>query len=157
MLSYKWVFAALTGFSALVQTAAFSAGDLSVSKDAITLAGGFNYAVPGYDYRPHHARTPFAVSSGNGNTYVAYLSGNTVYVQQVDHANGFAAVGSPAAVSGLVAGGLVAHDDGFALLTTRKDGTTANGEPTAYLVRYQNGKETWATPLVCVSVLFDES
>ena len=129
-------------------TAAFSVSDLTLSKDTITLSGTFTSAVPGYDFRPHHNRTPFAVSAGNGNTYVAYSTEDTVYVQQVDHANGFAAVGSAVAVSGLLAGGLVAHDDGFALLTTRNDGTTANAEPTAYLVRYTNGQETWATPLV---------
>jgi hypothetical protein len=145
MLSYTWILAALTAVAAVN---AFSASDLSLSKDSITLSSAFTYAVSGYDIRPHHARTPFAVGAGNGNAYVAYLAGSTVYVQQVDHANGFVAIGNAVTVPGLVAGGLVAHDDGFALLTTRKDGTTANGEPTAYIVRYTNGKESWATPLV---------
>lgn len=154
MLSKTWILAALAAASL---ANAFSASDLTLSKDSVKLSGTFKYAVPGYDFRPHHARTPFAVSSGNGNAYVAYGTGSTVYVQQVDHANNFAAVGSPVAVPGLRAGGLVAHDDGFALLTTRSDGTTVNNEPTTYLVRYTSGKESWATPLVSLRCSFSPS
>lgn len=149
MLSFTWVFAALATASVLTGAGAFSTSDLSTFPSAITTTGAFTYSVAGYDFRPHHTRTPFAVSSG-GKAFVAYpgATSGTIYVQQVDPSANFAAVGSAVAVKGLIAGGIVAHDDGFALLTTRSDGTTSNGEPTAYLVRYTNGKESWATALV---------
>lgn len=67
---------------------------------------------------------------------------------QVDPAT-FASVGTPVTVTGgKEAGGLVAQNDGFALLTNvAVTGTNAppSGTPVPVIVRYQNGQETWRT------------
>ncbi|KAF1919513.1 hypothetical protein BDU57DRAFT_546159 [Ampelomyces quisqualis] len=101
---------------------------------------------------PHHRRTPFALSPDGKSAYLAYLdaSDTNVHIQQVDPSS-FAAVGDTVTVSGAKeAGGLVAHDDGFALLTNEAmpSGTSnapPDGTPVAVLYRYTSGKQTWKT------------
>ncbi|RYP92119.1 hypothetical protein DL770_001780 [Monosporascus sp. CRB-9-2] len=103
---------------------------------------------------PHHRRTPFAVSPDGSAAYLAYLdaSETNVHVQQVDPKT-FAAVGSAVTVAGgKEAGGLVAHDDGFALLTNEAlpSGTSnapADSTPVPVLYRYTNGQQSWKTYL----------
>ncbi|KAL5334593.1 hypothetical protein BJX70DRAFT_411152 [Aspergillus crustosus] len=81
----------------------------------------------------------------------AYWTGETdVHVQQVNPST-FAAVGTTVTVAGgKEAGGLVAHNDGFALLTNEAlpSGTTnapADSTPVPVLYRYTNGEENWKT------------
>ncbi|KAF3039151.1 hypothetical protein E8E12_003916 [Didymella heteroderae] len=101
---------------------------------------------------PHHRRTPFAVSPDGKSAYLAYLDASEtgVHVQQVNPST-FAAVGDAITVSGgKEAGGLVAHDDGFALLTNEAmpSGTSnapPDNTPVAVLYRYTSGKETFKT------------
>jgi len=101
---------------------------------------------------PHHRRTPFAVSPDGKSAYLAYLDASEtgVHVQQVDPST-FAAVGDAVTVAGgKEAGGLVAHNDGFALLTNEAmpSGTSnapPESTPVAVLYRYTSGKETFKT------------
>ncbi|PSR84277.1 hypothetical protein BD289DRAFT_368886 [Coniella lustricola] len=101
----------------------------------------------------HHRRTPFAVSPSGDAAYLAYLdgSGTDVHVQQIDPTT-FAATGINVTVSGgKEAGGLVAQDDGFALLTNEAmpTGTTnapADNTPVPVLYRYSaTGAQQWKT------------
>lgn len=63
----------------------------------------------------------------------------------------FGAVGTAVSVAGFEAAGLVAQNDGFALLVTvTATGTTdlpPNGYPVVALVRFKGGVETWRTML----------
>ncbi|KAF7538087.1 hypothetical protein G7054_g3229 [Neopestalotiopsis clavispora] len=101
---------------------------------------------------PHHRRTPFAVSPDGKSAYLAYLdsSETDVHIQQVDPST-FTAVGTAVTVTGgKEAGGLVAHNDGFALLTNEAlpSGTTdapADSTPVPVLYRFTDGTQTWKT------------
>lgn len=103
---------------------------------------------------PHHRRTPFAVSPNGKSAYLAFLdaSQTDVHVQQIDPST-FSAVGTPVTVTGgREAGGLIAHDDGFALLTNEAlPPGTANAPPlntpVAVMYRYSLGKQLWKTYL----------
>lgn len=101
---------------------------------------------------PHHRRTPFALSPDGSRAFLAYLddSETDVHVQRVDPKT-FAAVGSAVTVKGgKEAGGLVAHNDGFALLTNEAmpSGTAnapAGSTPVPVLYRYTEGEQTFKT------------
>ncbi|KAI5201491.1 hypothetical protein E4T42_02283 [Aureobasidium subglaciale] len=101
---------------------------------------------------PHHRRTPFALSPDGTRAFLAYLddSETDVHVQRVDPKT-FAAVGIAVTVKGgKEAGGLVAHNDGFALLTNEAlpSGTTnapADSTPVPVLYRYTEGEQTFKT------------
>lgn len=73
-----------------------------------------------------------------------------MYVQQVDTST-FAAVGTAFSTAGYEAAGLVARNDGFALLATvNATGTTdlpTDNYPIVSLIRVTDGAETWRTPL----------
>lgn len=101
----------------------------------------------------HHRRTPFAVSPSGTAAYLAYLdgSGTDVHVQQIDPST-FAATGINVTVAGgKEAGGLVAQDDGFALLTNEAmpTGTTnapPDSTPVPVLYRFSAaGAQQWKT------------
>ncbi|KAJ2905027.1 hypothetical protein MKZ38_006683 [Zalerion maritima] len=108
--------------SSLLATPAVSAAGLSLENyvDSVTISHSFNPIIDSYwTGYPHHRRTPFAVSPDGSIGYLAYLdsSGEDVHVQPVDPTT-FEATGTEITVSGgQEASGLVAHDDGFALLT----------------------------------------
>ncbi len=71
-------------------------------------------------------------------------------VQQVDTTT-FAAVGTAVEITGYEAAGLVAQNDGFALMATvNATGTVdlpTGNEPIVGLIRYKNGVEAWTTML----------
>lgn len=120
--------------------------------DTLTLSSSFSPVQEAYwTGYPHHRRTPFAVSPDGKTAYLAYLDSSStgVHVQGVDPTT-FAAVGDPVTVAkGQEAGGLVAHNDGFALLTNEVvsgEGGTEN-HPLAVLYRYTDGKQTFRTLL----------
>ncbi|KAI8688979.1 hypothetical protein NCS55_00153500 [Fusarium keratoplasticum] len=129
--------------------AQLSSTSLENHVDALTLGSSFNPVQEAYwTGFPHHRRTPFAVSPDGKTAYLAYLdaSGTGVHVQGVDPKT-FAAVGTPVTIkAGEEAGGLVAHNDGFAILTNE----VVSGEskdPLPVLYKYTNGKQTFRTLL----------
>ncbi|KGO74904.1 hypothetical protein PITC_031420 [Penicillium italicum] len=139
--------------AALGASAAISQSNLKTYVDVLALDYAFNPVKAAYwTGYPHHRRTPFAVSPDGKSAYIAYLdsSATDVHVQQLDPTT-FAATGTTVTVSGgKEAGGLVAHNDGFALLTNEAmpSGTTnapPSGTPVPVLYRYTSGKQTWKT------------
>ncbi|KAJ5921777.1 hypothetical protein N7516_009480 [Penicillium verrucosum] len=139
--------------AALGASAAISQSNLKTHVDVLALDYSFNPVKAAYwTGYPHHRRTPFSVSPNGKSLYIAYLdsSATDVHVQQLDPTT-FAATGTTVTVSGgKEAGGLVAHNDGFALLTSEAmpSGTTnapPNDTPVPVLYRYTLGKQTWKT------------
>ncbi|KAL4919671.1 hypothetical protein BDW62DRAFT_199684 [Aspergillus aurantiobrunneus] len=121
--------------------------------DSLELTSPFNPIQEAYwTGYAHHRRTPFAVSPDGNSAYLAYLdsSETDIHVQQVDPST-FKAVGTTVTVTGgKEAGGLVAHNDGFALLTNEAlpSGTAnapADNTPVPVLYRFTDGKQTWKT------------
>ncbi|GFN13615.1 hypothetical protein AtubIFM55763_009013 [Aspergillus tubingensis] len=139
--------------AALGASAALTESSLKTHVDVLALDSSFNPIEAAYwtDY-VHHRRTPFAVSPDGKTAYLAYLdaSGSDVHVTELDPTT-FEATGTTVTVSGgQEAGGLVAHNDGFALLTNEAmpSGTTnapPSDTPVPVLHRYTNGKQTWKT------------
>ncbi|KAF2690682.1 hypothetical protein K458DRAFT_438517 [Lentithecium fluviatile CBS 122367] len=130
---------------------ALTESNLKTHVGSLSLAAQFSPVKEAYwTGYPHHRRTPFAVSPDGKSAYLAYLDASEtgVYVQQVDPST-FAAVGDAITVKGgKEAGGLVAHNDGFALLTNEKlaSGTTnADNAPVPVIYRYTSGTQTWKT------------
>ncbi|KAI4594658.1 hypothetical protein KJ359_007750 [Pestalotiopsis sp. 9143b] len=145
--------AALTATAATALAQGLS--DSSLTKYADSLALDFSFGPVKEAYWtgfPHHRRTPFAVSPDGKSAYLAYLdsSETDVHVQQVDPST-FTAVGTAVTVTGgKEAGGLVAHNDGFALLTNEAlpSGTTdapADSTPVPVLYRFTDGTQTFKT------------
>ncbi|KAH8194524.1 hypothetical protein TruAng_011304 [Truncatella angustata] len=149
-------FRSLTALScAFATTLAQGLSESSLTKyeNSLTLDHSFGPVKEAYwTGFPHHRRTPFAVSPDGKSAYLAYLdsSETDVHVQQVDPST-FIAVGTTVTVTGgKEAGGLVAHDDGFALLTNEAlpSGTAnapADSTPVPVLYRYTSGEQTWKT------------
>lgn len=149
------LFRSLTVLSCAVATTFAQLSDSSLEKFENSLALDYSFGPVKESYWtgfPHHRRTPFAVSPDGKSAYLAYLdsSDTDVHVQQVDPTT-FAAVGTAVTVTGgKEAGGLVAHDDGFALLTNEAlpSGTTdapADSTPVPVLYRFTSGAQTWKT------------
>ena len=127
-----------------------SDSSLKTYLDTLDLGSAFNPVTPAYwtNFR-HHMRTPFSLSPDGMVAYLAYLdaSGTDIHVQAVDPAT-FASKATPVTVKGgKEAGGLVAQNDGFALLTNIK--YTGAGQappdetPVPIVVRYKGGAEAW--------------
>lgn len=122
--------------------------------DSITLSSNFNPVKEAYwTGYVHHRRTPFAVSPSGSVAYLAYLDGSEtgVHVQPLDPTT-FEATGTVVTVSGgKEAGGLVAQDDGFALLTNEAmpSSTTdapPDSTPVPVLYRFDaSGTQLWKT------------
>ena len=130
-----------------------AAASISSFPNALTLSASFDPIKAAYwTGLPYHRRTPFSVSPDGKSAYIAYLDSTSknIQVQQVDTTE-FTAVGNAASIPGFEAAGLVAQNDGFALLATvNATGTTdlpTNNMPIVSLIRYEDGKEAWSTPL----------
>lgn len=147
----------LTLISSLLAAAGITTvlGDASISKfpNSLTLSSPFDPIQAAYwTGLPHHRRTPFAVSPDGKSAYLAYLDATlkNVVVQQVDVTT-FAGVGTAVTIPGFEAAGLVAHDDGFALLATVAPTGSTDIPPNDYhiikLFRYKGGVQSWATAL----------
>ncbi|KKA27326.1 hypothetical protein TD95_002308 [Thielaviopsis punctulata] len=129
---------------------------LSKTVEALTLKNSFNPIKSSYwTGYPHHRRTPFAVSPDGKTAYLAYLdaSETDVHIQSVDPTT-FNATGVTVTVTGAKeAGGLVAHNDGFAVLINKPlPSGTANAPPdntpVAALARFDaSGTQKWETYL----------
>ncbi|KAJ5523324.1 hypothetical protein N7513_012868 [Penicillium frequentans] len=139
--------------AALGASAGLTTSNLKTLVDVLALDSAFNPVKEAYwtDY-PHHRRTPFAVSPDGNSAYIAYLdsSETDVHVQKLDPTT-FKATGTTVTVSGgKEAGGLIAHNDGFAVLVNEAmpSGTTnapPSDTPVAVLYRYTDGKQSWKT------------
>lgn len=140
--------------SAAVSAEGLTDSSMTTYVDSLALTSNFDPVKAAYwTGYPHHRRTPFAVSPDGSTAYLAYLDGSEtdVHIQKVDPAT-FEAQGDTVTVSGAKeAGGLVAHDDGFALLTNEAmpSATTnapADSTPVAVLYRFDAaGTQTWKT------------
>ncbi|CAG8119368.1 unnamed protein product [Penicillium nalgiovense] len=139
--------------AALGAATGLTTSNLQSHVDVLALDSAFNPVKEAYwTGYPHHRRTPFSVSPNGKPAYIAYLdsSETDVHVQELDPTT-FGAMGTTVTVSGgKEAGGLVAHNDGFALLTNEvmPSGTTnapPSDTPVAVLYRYTDGKQTWKT------------
>ncbi|KAJ5157458.1 uncharacterized protein N7482_008558 [Penicillium canariense] len=139
--------------AALGASASLTNSSLKTHVDVLALDNAFNPVKEAYwTGYPHHRRTPFAVSPDGKSAYIAYLdsSETDVHVQELDPTT-FKATGTSVTVTGgKEAGGLVAHNDGFALLTNEAmpSGTTnapPSDTPVAVLYRYTDGEQTWKT------------
>lgn len=101
---------------------------------------------------PHHRRTPFAISPDGSRAYLAYLdaSGIDVHVRNINPKT-LTPRGKVVTIEGVKeAGGLVAHNDGFALLGNEAIPTSVAdappGEtPVPAIYRYKDGKQVWKT------------
>ncbi|KAJ8070343.1 hypothetical protein OCU04_000723 [Sclerotinia nivalis] len=142
-------------YSVLASGITSALGDASISTfpNSLTLAASFDPIKAAYwTGLPHHRRTPFSVSPDGNSAYIAYLDDTyaTVHVQQVSLTD-FTAIGDAVSVTGYEAAGLVAQNDGFALMATvNATGTSdlpTDGSPIVSIIRYTNGKKTWETAL----------
>ncbi|KAE9965563.1 hypothetical protein EG328_009570 [Venturia inaequalis] len=133
--------------------AGLDSSSLTQFKDSLTLDSTFNPVIEAYwTGYPHHRRTPFAISPDGASAYLAYLdaSGTGVHVQKLKP-DTFVADGTAVTITGgKEAGGLVAHNDGFALLTNEAlpSGTSnapAGSTPVPVIYRYTGGAQTWKT------------
>ncbi|MFI1356552.1 hypothetical protein ACH4TV_23680 [Streptomyces sp. NPDC020898] len=117
---------------------------LKVTATAVTLPAKFPYLSAGYNNTREWTRTATAVAP-NGTLRVAWPAADGVHVTPLTSAGKRA--GGDAVVKGTKeVGGLVAHNDGFALLTRVAD-TNKWKETAAALVRFSGGKEAWRTKL----------
>ncbi|KAG9581655.1 hypothetical protein KCU77_g11644, partial [Aureobasidium melanogenum] len=139
--------------TSLVAAAGLTDASLKNHVNSLELDYSFNPVKEAYwTNLPHHRRTPFALSPDGSRAFLAYLddSETDVHIQRVDPKT-FAAVGSAVTVKGgKEAGGLVAHNDGFALLTNEAlpSGTAdapAGSTPVPVLYRYTEGEQTFKT------------
>lgn len=121
--------------------------------DALKLNGSFTPFMESYwTGLPHHRRTPFAVSPDGKTGYLAYLgsNGNGVYVQHVDLST-FNATGTTVTIANVKeAGGLVGHNDGFAMLgnepiAASADDAPPNDTPVPAIYKYTNGSQEFKT------------
>jgi hypothetical protein len=130
--------------------------DLKTHFNTAALSKPFNPVKEAYwTGYPHHRRTPFALSPDGSTAYLVYLdaSETDVHIQSIDPKT-FEATGSSVTVKGAKeAGGLVAHDDGFALLTNEAlaAGTVdapPDNTPVPVLYRFTaGGEQSWKTYL----------
>jgi hypothetical protein len=144
-----------TAFSLVLASGAGVLADpvLTSFPNALALSSSFDPIKAAYwTGLPHHRRTPFSVSPDGKSAYLAYLDAtySNVVVQQVDTTT-FAAVGTAYSTEGYEAAGLVAQNDGFALLANiNATGTTdlpPTGDFVTAIIRVKNGAEAWRTPL----------
>ncbi|MDV9174422.1 hypothetical protein R6V09_30485, partial [Streptomyces sp. W16] len=119
-------------------------GTLSPTSTTVTLAAKFPYLTAGYNNVRQWTRTSTAVAP-NGTLRVAWPAADGVHVTPLSAAG--TRSGADTVVKGAKeVGGLVAHNDGFALLTRVAD-TNKWKETAAAIIRYTNGKQTFRTKL----------
>lgn len=125
-------------------TATGTSGALTVTNTTVTLAAKFPYLSAGYNSTREWTRTTTAVAP-NGTLRVAWPAADGVHVTPLTAAGKRSA--KDTVVKGAKeVGGLVAHNDGFALLTRVPD-TNKWKETAAALIRYRNGAQAFRTKL----------
>ncbi|MFC9680716.1 hypothetical protein [Streptomyces sp. NPDC056948] len=123
---------------------AATAPALAVTSTAVSLPAAFPYLSAGYNNTREWTRTATAAAP-DGTLRVAWPAADGIHVTPLTTAGKRA--GADTVVKGAKeVGGLVAHNDGFALLTRVSDSNKWK-ETAAALVRYQNGKQTFRTKL----------
>ncbi|WAZ24929.1 hypothetical protein STRCI_006386 [Streptomyces cinnabarinus] len=117
---------------------------LAVTSTTVSLPAKFPYLSAGYNNTREWTRTATAVAP-NGSLRVAWPASDGIHVTPLTSAGKRS--GADTVVKGAKeVGGLVAHDDGFALLTRVADSNKWK-ETAAAIVRYTGGKKTWSTKL----------
>ncbi|MEU6347859.1 hypothetical protein ABZ896_00825 [Streptomyces sp. NPDC047072] len=144
----KPLIAGLAATAALVgawyATAGAATPTPAVTTTAVTLSAKFPYLSAGYNNTREWTRTATAAAP-NGTLRVAWPASDGVHVTPLTAAGKRS--GADTVVKGAKeVGGLVAHNDGFALLTRVAD-TNKWKETAAAIVRYTNGKQTFRTKL----------
>ena len=125
-------------------TAKAAAAPLTVTNTTVKLPAKFPYLSAGYNNTREWTRTATAAAP-NGTQRVAWPAADGVHVTTLTAAGKRS--GADTVVKGTKeVGGLVAHNDGFALLTRVSD-TNKWKETAAALVRYKNGKQAFRTKL----------
>ncbi|WP_328874602.1 hypothetical protein OHT76_33590 [Streptomyces sp. NBC_00287] len=124
--------------------AATTSPTLAVTSTSVTLPAKFPYLSAGYNNTREWTRTATAVAP-NGTLRVAWPASDGIHVTPLTSAGKRS--GADTVVKGAKeVGGLVAHNDGFALLTRVAD-TNKWKETAAAIVRYTGGKKIWSTKL----------
>ncbi|MET7570397.1 hypothetical protein ABZT04_18105 [Streptomyces sp. NPDC005492] len=119
-------------------------GTLTPISTTIALTAKFPYLTAGYNNARQWTRTTTAVAP-DGTVRVAWPAADGVHVTPLSAAG--TRSGPDTIVKGAKeVGGLVAHDDGFALLTRVAD-TNKWKETAAAIIRYTNGRQTFRTKL----------
>ncbi|MFE2417412.1 hypothetical protein [Streptomyces hokutonensis] len=119
-------------------------GTLTPTTTTVALTAKFPYLTAGYNNTRQWTRTTTAVAP-NGTLRVAWPAADGVHVTPLNAAG--VRSGADTVVKGAKeVGGLVAHNDGFALLTRVAD-TNKWKETAAAIIRYTNGKQTFRTKL----------
>ncbi|MGW7408200.1 hypothetical protein ACWGI9_31670 [Streptomyces sp. NPDC054833] len=117
---------------------------LAVTSTSVALPAKYPYLSEGYNNVREWNRTATAVAP-NGTLRVAWPASDGVHVTPLTPAGKRS--GADTVVKGAKeVGGLVAHDNGFALLTRVFDSNKWK-ETAAAIVRYTNGTKTWSTKL----------
>jgi len=130
-----------------------SGGSLSadLSSTTVSLDASTSYLQSGYNELPEWTRID-TQAAPNGDVYVAWQASGSIHVTPLNESG--QRTGADIVVGGAQeVGGLVALDDGFALLTRMAD-TQSNiwNETAAYLVRYSaSGSRLWSTKLTGTS------
>ncbi|WP_406006089.1 hypothetical protein OG440_07755 [Streptomyces sp. NBC_00637] len=124
--------------------AATTSPNLTPTTTAVTLTAKFPYLAAGYNNSREWTRTTTAVAP-NGTLRVAWPAADGVHVTPLTAA-GKRSGADTVVKSAKEVGGLVAHDNGFALLTRVAD-TNKWKETAAAIVRYTSGKRTFLTKL----------
>ncbi|MFG2028901.1 hypothetical protein [Streptomyces sp. NPDC048825] len=121
-----------------------AADDLAVTNTTVKIPAKFPYLSAGYNNTREWTRTATAVAP-NGTLRVAWPASDGIHVTPLTKAGKRS--GSDTVVKGAKeVGGLVAHNDGFALVTRVSDSNKWK-ETAAALVRYKNGKQAFRTKL----------
>ncbi|MGP4047644.1 hypothetical protein [Streptomyces sp. 2A115] len=121
-----------------------AAGPLTVTNTTVKLPAKFPYLSAGYNNTREWTRTATAVAP-DGTLRVAWPAADGIHVTALSAAGKRS--GADTVVKGTKeVGGLVAHNNGFALLTRVSD-TNKWKETAAALIRYKNGKQAFRTKL----------
>ena len=132
--------------AAAAEPAASAATPLAqrISSTSLTLAVPLHYLEQGYNGMPQWTRVAVAAAPG-GKVQVAWPAADGIHVTPLGSM--LTRSGADTVVSGAQeVGGLVAHDDGFALLTRVADSNKWS-ETAAALIRYRNGTQVFTDKL----------
>jgi hypothetical protein len=125
----------------------------------VQLPVDIRYKRPGYGEFPEDERIAFSTSSRTNTSHVAWLNNEATQVHVTPIGPDLTRAGDDVIVEGTDVGGLVVHDDGFALLTRRADlgepvGDGATTTQAAFWVRVKNGQQL-AVPLTGTKSITD--